>query len=79
LCVDRLTWQQRAAVQTSMQNKRSGAAVWRNARLSAEESHALYQGAKDLLFPMFDARGLIKPPMLENNFAEALVNSAELI
>lgn len=62
LCVDRLTWQHRAAVQTSMQNKRSNAAVWRNARLSSEESHALYQDSKELLFPMFDARGLIKPP-----------------
>ncbi len=76
LCVDRLTWQQRAAVQTSMRNKRSGASVWSNARIPVEESHALYQDAKDLLFPMFDARGLIKPPFI-NNFAEGLVNSYE--
>lgn len=64
LCVDTLQWQMRAAIQTSMQNKRVGYSVFSNARIPAEESHRLYQEAKDLLFPMFDARGLIKPPML---------------
>jgi hypothetical protein len=74
VCVDTLSWQMRAAIQVSMKNKRSGASVWSNPRIPMEESHALYQDAKEVLFPKFDARGLIKPPMLENNFAEALVN-----
>lgn len=60
-CVDSLHWEHRAAIQTSLRNKRSGYSVFSNARLSAEESHRLYQEAKDLLLPMFDARGLIKP------------------
>ncbi|CAB3784417.1 hypothetical protein [Pararobbsia alpina] len=61
VCVDTLTWQHRAAIQVSMKNKRVGVSVWGNARLSAEESHRLYQEAKDLLFPMLFSRGLIKP------------------
>ncbi len=78
MLVDALTWQHRAAIQTSLRNKRSGASVFSNARLSTEESHALYQEAKEILFPKFEFRGLIKPPMmLKNNFAEVLVNSAE--
>lgn len=77
VCVDTLSWQMRAAIQTSMQNKRVGYSVFSNARIPAEESHRLYQEAKDILFPLFDARGLIKPPMLENNFAETLVSSGE--
>lgn len=72
--VDGLSWQHRAAMQTSLRNKRSGASVFSNARLSTEETHVLYQDAKEILFPKFEARGLIKPPMLENNFAESLVN-----
>jgi len=79
MLVDALTWQHRAAIQTSLRNKRSGASVFSNARLSTEESHALYQEAKEMLFPKFESRGLIKPPLLKNNFAESLVNSAELI
>jgi len=64
LCVDTLTWQQRAAIQTSMRNKRSGCSVFSNARIPAADSHELYQKAKDLLFPQFEVRGLIKPPMM---------------
>jgi hypothetical protein len=61
VCVDALpTWQHRASVQTSMRNKRAGYVVFSNPRLSPEESHRFYQEAKDLLFPKFMARGLIK-------------------
>jgi hypothetical protein len=75
MLMDALTWQHRAAIQVSMKNKRGGFSVWGNARLTAEEMHVLYQDAKEILFPKFDFRGMIKPPpVLENNFAEALVN-----
>jgi hypothetical protein len=62
LCVDTLSWQMRASIQTSMQNKRVGYSVFSNPRLSPEDSHRLYQEAKEILFPLFGARGLIKPP-----------------
>lgn len=60
--VDGLSWQHRAAIQMSLRNKRVGASVFSNPRLSTEESHALYQEAKEMLFPKMMQRGLIKPP-----------------
>jgi hypothetical protein len=60
-CVDSLPrWEHRAAIQASMTNKRVGYSVFKNPRLTAEQSHEFYQEAKDLLFPKFIARGLIK-------------------
>lgn len=60
-CVDALPrWEHRAAIQTSMANKRAGYSVFSNPRLPAEESHQYYQEAKELLLPKFTARGLVK-------------------
>ncbi|MDP9652001.1 hypothetical protein [Paraburkholderia caledonica] len=60
-CVDALPrWEHRAAIQTSMTNKRAGYSVFSNPRLSPEQSHEFYQEAKSLLLPKFEARGLIK-------------------
>lgn len=59
-CVESLSWQQRAAIQTEMRNKRVGASVFSNPRFSACEIHHLYRAAKEALFPRFVARGLIK-------------------
>ncbi|NPT59081.1 hypothetical protein [Paraburkholderia elongata] len=58
--VDTLHWTHRAAIQTSMHNKRVGYDVFSNPRISAEESHELYQEAKTLLYPKFVMRGLVK-------------------
>ncbi|HVM91381.1 MAG TPA: hypothetical protein VMT67_01145 [Terriglobales bacterium] len=61
VCVDALPkWEHRASIQTSMQNKRCGVTVFSNPRLTAEQSHTYYQEAKELLYPKFVARGLIK-------------------
>ena len=61
VCVDALpTWQHRAAIQTSLRNKRAGYSVFSNPRLTPEESHLLYQESKELLYPKFVVRGLIK-------------------
>jgi hypothetical protein len=60
VCVDALSWQQRAAIQTSMRNKRVGYEVFKNPRFTECEIHYLYQSAKDDLFPKFVIRGLIK-------------------
>lgn len=61
VCVDALpTWQHRASIQTSMMNKRSGATVFSNPRLSPEDTHRLYRESKELLLPKLAARGLIK-------------------
>lgn len=58
--VEALSWQQRAAIQTTMRNKRAGAEVFKNPRFAPAEIHYLYQSAKESLFPHFVARGLIK-------------------
>lgn len=64
VCVDSLPrWEHRAAIQTSMTNKRAGYSVFSNPRLSPEESHRYYQDAKEILLPKFTARGLIKEEM----------------
>lgn len=60
LCVDTLTWQQRAAIQTHMKNKFCGVVVWSNMRLTLEEVHVLYQTAKESLLPLLGKRGMIK-------------------
>jgi hypothetical protein len=59
LCVDALTWQQRAAIQTHMRNKAVGVQVWRNARFDIEQTHVLYQEAKFALLPALCRRGLL--------------------
>lgn len=63
-CVDALPmWQHRAAIQTSLTNKRAGYSVFKNPRLTPEESHQYYQDAKEILLPKFVTRGLIKVEM----------------
>jgi hypothetical protein len=59
-CVEGLSWQQRAAIQTEMRNKRSGFDVFKNPRFAPAEVHYLYQSAKEDLYPKFVVRGLIK-------------------
>lgn len=67
-CIDGLpSWQHRASIQMSMANKRIGRDVFSNPRIPKDEAHALYQEAKQLLFPKFFARGLIKLAPLEEN------------
>jgi hypothetical protein len=60
VCVDTLTWQERAVLQTVMRNKRAGYEVFRNPRFAPAEIHYLYQSAREKLYPQFVARGLIK-------------------
>lgn len=60
VCVDALSWQQRAAIQTSMRNKHAGFEVFKNPRFAPAEIHYLYQSAKEDLYPRFVVRGLIK-------------------
>lgn len=60
LCVDTLSWQHRASIQTSLRNKRAGYSVFSNSRISPEDSHRLYQESKEMLYPKFVGRGLIK-------------------
>lgn len=60
LCVDTLDWQHRASIQTSLRNARAGYSVFSNSRISPEDSHRLYQESKEILFPKFVTRGLIK-------------------
>jgi hypothetical protein len=59
VCVDALTWQQRAAIHTTMRNKQCGHSVWRTGQ--AGDQHAVYQDAKEALLPMLLKRDLIKP------------------
>ena len=59
-CVDSLhDWRHRAAIQISMKNKASNAAVFRSPRLCGQD-HALYQEAKEILFPVLLTRGLVR-------------------
>ncbi|WP_185715908.1 hypothetical protein [Burkholderia sp. Bp9004] len=68
VCVDALTWQERAAIQRHMKAKRIGAmneacraTVWGNPRgLELSDAHATYQAAKGALYPRVRARGLLK-------------------
>lgn len=57
LCVDELPIEQRAAISTSMRNKASDASVWRSVRVG--DQHAVYQSAKENLFPLLAGRHLI--------------------
>lgn len=63
VCVDTLAWQERAALQTNLRNKRAGYEVFKNPRFAPAEIHYLYQSAKDKLLPQFVTRGLIKVEM----------------
>ncbi|CAL8476419.1 hypothetical protein [Caballeronia sp. S22] len=58
VCVDALSWQQRAAIHASMRNKECGHSVWSTGR--AGDRHETYQEAKEALLPMLTRRGLIK-------------------
>ncbi|KKL34421.1 hypothetical protein WR30_26055 [Burkholderia contaminans FFH2055] len=67
VCVDALTWQERAAIQRHMKakqigamNEACGAPVWSNPRgLDLLDAHASYQAAKAALYPRVKARGLL--------------------
>lgn len=60
LCIDELPGvKYRAAIDTSMRNKR-GPAVWRSGRHSIEEQHQIYQEAKGLLMPLLRKRGVMR-------------------
>lgn len=60
LCIDQLPGiQYKAAINLSLRNKR-GPAVWRNPRQTTEESHRIYQQAKELLMPMLRKRNVMK-------------------
>jgi len=68
VCVDALTWQERAAIQRHMKAKRigamnreCGAQVWSNPRASdLSDAHGNYQGAKAALYPRLKRRGLLR-------------------
>lgn len=70
VCVDTLTWQERAAIQRHMKTKRIGAMnvacganVWSNRRgPDLSDAHANYHAAKEALYPRVSARGLLKEP-----------------
>ncbi|WP_232448293.1 hypothetical protein [Burkholderia ubonensis] len=67
LCVDALTWQERAAIQRHMKgtavramNAACGAKVWSDPRkFDLSEAHAGYQSAKAALYPHLKRRGLL--------------------
>ena len=68
VCIDALTWQERAAIQRHMKarrigsmNRGCGAQVWSDPRaFTLAEAHANYQDAKKALFPRLMARGLLR-------------------
>jgi hypothetical protein len=61
LCIDRLTFDQRAAISNSLRNKEVGFSVWRNrGAATTAEWHYVYQSAKDALLPLLIARHLVK-------------------
>jgi hypothetical protein len=70
VCIDALTWQERAAIQRHMKAKRissmneaCGAKVWSNPRkFDVADVHASYQAAKEALYARVKARGLLKEP-----------------
>ncbi len=67
LCVDALTWQERATIQRHMKAKRigamnvaCGAQVWSDPRkFDLSAAHAAYQSAKEALYPHLKRRGLM--------------------
>lgn len=67
VCVDALTWQERAAIQRHMKakqigamNEACGAKVWSNPRgPNLSDAHASYQATKEALYPRVKARGLL--------------------
>ncbi|UEP49637.1 hypothetical protein LMA00_07775 [Burkholderia ambifaria] len=67
LCVDALTWQERAAIQRHMKakaigamNGACGAKVWSDPRkVDLSTAHAHYQSAKEALYPRLKLRGLL--------------------
>ncbi|KVT81553.1 hypothetical protein WK59_18820 [Burkholderia ubonensis] len=67
LCVDALTWQERAAIQRHMKgtavramNAACGATVWSDPRkFDLSTAHADYQSAKEALYPYLKRRGLL--------------------
>ncbi|MBR8401947.1 hypothetical protein KDW65_35540 [Burkholderia cenocepacia] len=75
VCVDALTWQERAAIQRHMKAKRIGAMneacnakVWSNPRgLDVSDAHASYQAAKAVLYPYVSERGLLKEARAANS------------
>jgi hypothetical protein len=60
LCIDQLSFDQRAAISNSLRNKEVGYSVWRNRGHDTAEWHYTYQEAKERLLPMLCARQLVK-------------------
>lgn len=71
LCVDALTWQERAAIQRRMKmkqvrrmNSACKADVWSSARIDdGLHEHVIYQSAKQSLHTYLVRKDLIKPPV----------------
>ncbi|AOJ20198.1 hypothetical protein WJ11_07955 [Burkholderia cenocepacia] len=62
VCIDALTWQERAAIHRHMKAKKvCGEEVWSNPRgLDLSDAHASYKATKEALYPRVKARGLLK-------------------
>lgn len=60
VCIDSLRWQLRAAIGIHAGNKKAGARVFSNPRLTPEQQHAAYQEAKAELMPALRKRGLVR-------------------
>lgn len=59
LCIDQLSFEQRAAISNNLRNKEAGYSVWKSGWDTAEW-HYVYQAAKERILPMLVARHLIK-------------------
>ena len=60
VCLNTLSGDFRSAVGITLGNKNAQACVYRNPRWSADETHRLYQEAKERLLPMLRRRDMIK-------------------
>lgn len=59
-CLSELSWRARSAVGIHVANRAAGAEVYRNPRMSREETHQEYHRAKIDLLPMLQRRGMIQ-------------------
>lgn len=60
VCLNTLSGDYRSAIGITLGNKDAQACVYRNPRWSSEQTHRLYQEAKDRLIPMLRKRDMIK-------------------
>lgn len=59
-CIDTLSGTHKSVLGVHAANRYVGRAVFRNPRLSPEASHTLYLESKQIIFPLFVCRGLVK-------------------